>query len=110
MKALRRLILSPSQEYRASDIVSQFATDANEEENEKGLDANEEWKMELTISSSWPLFLWLCYILMRVWLCQIWCDVFPKIDDSKEKSYWIRIPLKSMAEEGSSIIYKQQCI
>ena len=42
MKALRRLILSPSQEYRASDIVSQFATDANEEENEKGLDANEE--------------------------------------------------------------------
>ena len=42
MKALRRLILSPSQEYHASDIVSQFATDANEEENEKGLDANEE--------------------------------------------------------------------
>ena len=42
MKALHRLILSPSQEYRASDIVSQFAIDANEEENEKGLDANEE--------------------------------------------------------------------
>ena len=42
MKALHRLILSPSQEYRASDIVSQFAIDANEEENEKSLDANEE--------------------------------------------------------------------
>ena len=42
MKALRHLILSPSQEYHASDIVSQFAIDANEEENEKSLDANEE--------------------------------------------------------------------
>ena len=41
-KALHHILLSPSQEYHASDIVSQFAIDANEEANEKGLDASEE--------------------------------------------------------------------